>query len=129
MVVSAEHLSVVEQRVANEDKSTGLAYVLWFFTGLLGIHNFYIGRVVLGILEPGLILLGAILLGGGAGAKSGGTGAFAILCFLASGILLFLDLFTVPGAIRKHRERLRKQYIAEFASQPRSQPQPTPGSV
>lgn len=31
-------------------KSTALAYVLWFFLGLLGIHRFYTGHIVTGII-------------------------------------------------------------------------------
>lgn len=31
-------------------KSKFLAYVLWFFLGLLGIHKFYLGKVGTGII-------------------------------------------------------------------------------
>ncbi|QBX32771.1 TM2 domain-containing protein [Aeromonas phage Asfd_1] len=31
-------------------KSTALAYVLWFFLGLLGVHRFYTGHIVTGII-------------------------------------------------------------------------------
>lgn len=31
-------------------RSTGLAYVLWLFLGVLGVHRFYCGRVGTGIL-------------------------------------------------------------------------------
>lgn len=31
------------------DKSVGLAYVLWLFLGLIGVHHFYIGKVGRGI--------------------------------------------------------------------------------
>lgn len=33
-----------------ETKSTGIAYLLWFFFGLLGAHKFYIGKIGIGIL-------------------------------------------------------------------------------
>ena len=51
LMVTTEQLVVVEQRIANENKSTALAYVFWLFTGILGIHNFYIGRLKLGLVE------------------------------------------------------------------------------
>jgi TM2 domain-containing membrane protein YozV len=31
-------------------KSKGVAYLLWFFFGLLGVHKFYLGKVGIGIL-------------------------------------------------------------------------------
>jgi TM2 domain-containing membrane protein YozV len=31
-------------------KSKGVAYALWFFFGLLGIHKFYLGKVGMGVL-------------------------------------------------------------------------------
>lgn len=31
-------------------KSKGLAYVLWFFFGWAGIHRFYVGKVVTGVI-------------------------------------------------------------------------------
>jgi TM2 domain-containing membrane protein YozV len=63
LMVSTEQLAVVEQRIANENKSTALAYVFWLFTGILGIHNFYIGRLKLGIVELMFGLGGAASLG------------------------------------------------------------------
>ena len=62
-MVSTEQLAVVEQRIANENKSTALAYVFWLFTGILGIHNFYIGRSKLGLVELMFGLGGAASLG------------------------------------------------------------------
>src|SRR5690349_1865524 len=44
MTLSTQEQMLIEQRVANEAKSTGLAYVLWFFLGGLGMHRFYLGR-------------------------------------------------------------------------------------
>lgn len=31
-------------------KSKGIAYLLWFFLGWAGIHRFYVGKVVSGII-------------------------------------------------------------------------------
>jgi TM2 domain-containing membrane protein YozV len=54
--------------------SLGLAYVLWFFFGLLGIHYFYMGKVGRGILW---LLTGGLL-----------------------GIGWLTDLFTLPAQMR-----------------------------
>lgn len=55
-------------------KSLGLAYVLWLFLGVLGIHQFYLGKIGRGILY----LLTAGLFG----------------------IMVVIDLFTLPSQVR-----------------------------
>lgn len=55
-------------------KSTLLTYILWFFLGLFGVHQFYMGKIGRGILY----LLTA--------------GVF--------GIFWVIDLFTIPGQLR-----------------------------
>lgn len=54
-------------------KSKLLAYVLWFFFGLLGVHKFYLGKVGMGIVY---LLTGGIF-----------------------GIGWFIDLFTLSGQV------------------------------
>lgn len=54
-------------------KSKGVAYLLWFFFGLLGIHKFYIGKVGMGVVY---LLTGGIL-----------------------GIGWLVDLFTLAGQV------------------------------
>lgn len=56
-------------------KSVGVAYVLWFFLGFLGVHKFYLGKVGIGISY--IFTLGWL------------------------GIGLLIDLFTLPGQVRK----------------------------
>lgn len=54
-------------------KSKFVAYLLWFFFGLLGIHRFYLGKVGSGILY---LLTGGLL-----------------------GIGWFIDLFTLSSQV------------------------------
>ncbi|HEY3242135.1 MAG TPA: NINE protein [Phycisphaerae bacterium] len=56
-------------------KSIGVAYVLWFFLGVLGIHRFYLNRVGTGVLW---LLTGGLL-----------------------GIGWLVDLFLIPGMVRQ----------------------------
>jgi len=56
-------------------KSLGVAYVLWFFLGLLGIHHFYLGKTGRGLLW---LFTGALLTVG-----------------------LWIDLFTLPAQVRQ----------------------------
>lgn len=71
-------------------KNTGIAYVLWFFLGLIGIHKFYVGKNGMGITYLLLFIIGwattFIFIG------------WAFLIVL--GILLFIDLFTLPSQVR-----------------------------
>ncbi len=61
-------------------KSTGLAYLLWFFFGLLGVHKFYLDKPVWGIvylLTGGLFTIG-----------------------------WFIDIFTIPGDVRRANQNM-----------------------
>ncbi|NIA22445.1 MAG: NINE protein [Anaerolineaceae bacterium] len=68
-------------------RTTGTAYLLWFFLGFLGVHKFYLGKPVLGVLY-------ACTLG-----------------FL--GIGLIIDLFTIPTQVRAINYKLAGK-IKEF---------------
>jgi TM2 domain-containing membrane protein YozV len=60
--LTTEELTLVETRLTNEAKSVLVAYILWIFLGGIGMHNFYIGRIMLGICEAILCLLGFIFI-------------------------------------------------------------------
>lgn len=55
--LSDHELSVLNSEMEKHNKSTALAYVLWFFFGTLGIHKFYIGKIKAGVLY---LILGVI---------------------------------------------------------------------
>ena len=56
-------------------KSTGVAYLLWFFLGFLGAHRFYLGRM--------------------------GTGLIYLFTFGLCGFGLIYDLFVIPRMVRE----------------------------
>ncbi|MEU2611943.1 TM2 domain-containing protein [Micromonospora sp. NPDC007271] len=58
-----------------QPKSVGTAYVLWFFLGALGIHQFYLGKTARAVSM--LLTFGWLTIG------------------------LWIDLFTLPGQVRK----------------------------
>ncbi|HUE78936.1 MAG TPA: TM2 domain-containing protein [Sphingomicrobium sp.] len=66
-------------------KSTGAAYLLWFFLGGFGAHRFYLGRVGTGVGQLLLLLLGWAPL---------------FLGWLALGIWWIVDAFLIPDIIR-----------------------------
>ena len=51
MRLSTDDMILIEQRVNNEKKSAGAAYLLWFFLGFLSAHRFYLGKPISAILQ------------------------------------------------------------------------------
>ena len=72
-------------------KSTGIAYILWFFLGLLGVHRFYLGSTGIGILVLICSFLGLLTFG---------------ITTLVSFLVLFIDMFTIPGKVQRYNEAL-----------------------
>ena len=71
-------------------KSVGVAYLLWFFTGGLGGHRFYLGRTGSAVAQLALTVFGWIgLLAAGAG----------LILLIPLGIWLLVDAFTIPGMV------------------------------
>ena len=66
-------------------KSTGAAYLLWFFLGGFGAHRFYLGRTASGIAQLLLLLLGWIPL---------------FVGWFVLGIWWLIDAFLIPDIIR-----------------------------
>ena len=64
-----------------KEKETWVAYLLWFFLGLAGVHKFYLGKTGWGILY---ILTGGLFLVG-----------------------WLIDIFTIPSQVRRTNEELR----------------------
>lgn len=110
--LSTEQLLLIEARVANEKKSVGLAYLLWFFLGALGIHNFYLGKILLGLFEllGGIIAIGLLVSGTLAGGAAGGLAFLGIFCLVVWGTAYIVDLFLIPRRVRLHSQRLRERY-------------------
>lgn len=58
--LTTEQQLLVETRLNNEQKSTAVAYLLAFFLGYFGTHNFYAGRYKLACFELGAFLFTTI---------------------------------------------------------------------
>ena len=50
MPLSGTQLILVEQRLANSSPSTVVTWLLYLFSGYFGIHRFYLGRRLSGII-------------------------------------------------------------------------------
>lgn len=77
-------------------KSTGVAYLLWFFLGGFGAHRFYLGRGGSGaailIITLVSMLLTVVLVG--------------FVTIWISAVWVFIDLFLIPGWVYEHNSGL-----------------------
>lgn len=86
----------VESHVQNNKKSMLIAYILWFFLGSLGVHRFYLGRVISGTL---LLLLTALTSWWTAG--------------IPTVIWLFIDAFLIIPMVNKSKRRAYRAAVHE----------------
>ncbi|WP_213982099.1 TM2 domain-containing protein [Sphingomonas sp. dw_22] len=91
MALSTAELSLVEQRVANDGPSVGVAYLLWFFLWFVSAHRFYLGRPGTAILQ---ILSYFILIG-----------------FL----WVLIDAFLIPGMVRDKNNEIRHRVMTQLS--------------
>lgn len=103
----------IEARLANETKSAGVAYLLWFFLGTLAVHCFYLGQTKIGLIRLVLGVLGWILALVGLGAAmeghSGASLAWGLIFLAIAGIWLIVDLFRIPSYIRQQQATRREE--------------------
>ena len=72
-------------------KKLWVAYLLWFFFGFLGIHKFYLNKIIIGILY---IFTGGLLFIG-----------------------WFVDLFTLPSQVDLYNLRMQNLYPSDLRRQ------------
>jgi TM2 domain-containing membrane protein YozV len=77
-------------------KSAGIAYLLWFFVGGLGVHRFYLGRIGSGVAMAIIFCLSWITTFIGIG--------FAGLAVI--GIWWLVDAFLIPGIVTRANQEL-----------------------
>lgn len=82
-------------------KSTGAAYLLWFFLGTLGGHRFYCGRSGSATIMLILWILGMLTL-------IVGVGIF-ILGIL--GLWALIDAFLIPGWLQRYNTELAQKMV------------------
>lgn len=105
--LSIEEKKLVLQEVESESKSTLTAYLLLFFLGMFGAHNFYLGKPGAGTSQLILSILGYLT-----------TLIFiGFIPLTIVGIWVIVDAFGIPGKIEKHKLKLREkkaQKLVEF---------------
>ena len=78
-------------------KSVLVAYLFWFFLGLLGAHRFY-----LGLNQSGTTIL-MLIVGSFAIAAMSGTGLFLLLIPV---IWVLVDAILIPSLVQQHNAAL-----------------------
>ena len=87
---TTEDQILIESRVANEKKSAGAAYFLWFFLGFVSAHRFYLGKPVTAILQI--------------------FSYFLIIGF----VWWIVDLFLIPSIINDKMDETRDHYTRHY---------------
>lgn len=101
MALSTEEKMLIEQRVSNDAKSPLIAWLLWLFLGVLGIHRFYLNKphaVTMLILYLAGIFLSFFLIG--------------IPMVIAVLVMWVVDAFKISEWVNEAREDMRKELTA-----------------
>lgn len=90
MTLSPEEALVIETRLVNESPKAGIAYLFWFFLGVIAAHRFYLGRPVSAIIY--------------------------IVSWIALIPILWwvVDGFLIPSMIRKKQDEIRTHLSADL---------------
>jgi TM2 domain-containing membrane protein YozV len=104
MGLSTQEQMLVEQRVTNDAKSAGAAYLLCIFLGGLGAHRFYLGRTGSGAAMLILFILGWVLL----------AVVVGLPLLIAVWIWAFVDLFLIGGMVQQAKQESRQRISQEM---------------
>jgi TM2 domain-containing membrane protein YozV len=100
--LSEREIAVLESEMRGRSKSTLVAYVLWFFLGMLGGHRFYLNRkgwVLLVTFIVGVVLAVVII---------------GLVILFIEGIFILIDAFRIPGFIAETNAATEQQVITEI---------------
>ncbi|GED67144.1 hypothetical protein BRE01_08460 [Brevibacillus reuszeri] len=86
--LTSEELQMLNSEMMKKHKSTGITWLLWFFTGGVGGHRFYLGRT--------------------------GTAVAMLLTLGGLGIWSFIDLFLINSMVKETNEKIENDIIAEI---------------
>jgi TM2 domain-containing membrane protein YozV len=99
--LTQHQLAVLATEMDKRKKSVGVAYFLWLILGTFGVHKFYTGQKTPGIVYLILGILGWTTV----------WFAIGFVFFVILGILLLIDLFTLPKQVRQANEKEEEEII------------------
>jgi TM2 domain-containing membrane protein YozV len=86
--LTTEQLQLLASEMSKKQKASGVAWLLWFFTGGIGGHRFYLGRI--------------------------GSGVAMLLTLGGLGIWTFIDLFLLSGMIKDTNDTVENEILSEL---------------
>jgi hypothetical protein len=109
---------LIDAMVTTSQKSLLLAYIFWYFGGVFGIHNFYLGKPLLGALQAASLpcMMAVLQIAEWIGTENlagKAVGLFGIAIFAVLAVSLLIDAFLIPRRARAYSERMRAQLEAE----------------
>lgn len=81
-------------------KSTGTAFLFWFFLGGVGGHRFYLGKTGSAVTQLIMSVMGWLLVL---------AAGFGLLLLIPLGIWLLIDAFSLSSMVQAHNAELMKQ--------------------
>jgi len=111
---------IFNAELERQSKGAVLAYVLWFFLGGLGVHNFYMGKVRWGLFYMGLTFIGWGLIIAGSSVKpiDGALASAGVLALIVLAILLLWDLITIPRQLKRRQESIKQELLNKLGRPP-----------
>jgi hypothetical protein len=121
-----KELQIFNAEMQRQQRSVAIAYLLWFFLGWAGVHKFYLGKVVQGIVYAvfgigGLIaanplVILALIVPTPEGQEPtltalAGAAAIGLLALFVWGILMLWDLFTIPRQISRREAEIKRALL------------------
>lgn len=102
--LTTQELALLESEMRAKEKNMILAYLLWFFLGTFGVHNFYAGNSKSGIgkliLLVASIILSFVLIG--------------VFGFVILGIWVLVDAFLLYRWINDHNAELEQTIAGQI---------------
>lgn len=115
--MSARDLQVLSMEYQKQKKSTGLAYLLWFFLGGIGIHQAYLERTDLTAVHMGAIacvIVAIFVQGQDVTAPNTALWAITSIWVVASGFKLIYDLFTLGEQTKQANAKIEAKIISSI---------------
>lgn len=125
--LSDRDLAIFNAELDRARRSTVVAYLLWWFFGTVGAHNFYIGKIGWGFAHIILVVIGpalvvsSVLVGTESTTADAEATAFGLMVVggLALALILILllwDMITLPGQIRRRENQVRSDLLSRLGS-------------
>lgn len=86
--LTTDELQILNLEMTKRQKASGTAWILWFFTGGIGGHRFYLGKT--------------------------GSGVGMLLTLGGLGIWTLIDLFLLSGMIKETNDKIENEIISEI---------------